>query len=83
MSTSLPSSASSQKSSQIRTSAHEFVMPYLPVTSRGKHVKYEFKNENDESIYFINNFLCPVLHDMFINCTLSKSVLSFLEYISN
>ncbi len=35
ISTSLPSSASSQKSSQIRTSAHEFVMPYLPDLQEG------------------------------------------------
>ncbi len=37
ISTSLPSSTSSQQLSQIRTSTHKFVMPYLPVTrpSRG------------------------------------------------
>ncbi len=35
VSISLPSSASSQKLSQIRTSAHEFVMPYLPDLQEG------------------------------------------------
>ncbi len=69
----LPSSAISQKLSQIQTSAHEFVMPYLPVTrpSRGD------SSSSKPSVSISKTY--KSLQDIPINCPWR---LFFLEYLN-